>query len=84
MPKSIFEKIIDREIPARIVYETPDVLAFHDTNPQAPVHILVVPKQHFTRLSEIPAYGEQLLGRLLLSAAEIAGYCRQRIPYRHQ
>ena len=72
MAKSIFEKIADREIPARIIYETPDVLAFHDVNPQAPVHILIIPKKHHARISEVPPSGGELLGKLLLAATEIA------------
>ncbi|MDD5260222.1 MAG: histidine triad nucleotide-binding protein [Methylacidiphilales bacterium] len=70
--KTIFQKIADREISARIVYETPDVLAFHDANPQAPVHILVIPKKHYERIAEIPASEENLLGKLLLAAGEVA------------
>lgn len=72
MPKTIFEKIIDREIPAKIVYETTEVLAFHDVSPQAPVHVLVIPKKHFSRIAEVPASEQNLLGALLLAAQEVA------------
>jgi histidine triad (HIT) family protein len=72
MNKTIFEKIIDREIPAKIIYETDHVLAFHDASPQAPVHALVIPKKVYPRLAEVPAEEEILLGKLLLAAAEVA------------
>ena len=72
MGKSIFEKIIDREIPADIVYETGRVLAFHDIAPQAPVHVLVIPKQPYARLALVPEEEAELLGELLLAAREVA------------
>ena len=55
---TIFEKIVAREIPAKIVYEDDDVLAFHDVNPQAPVHVLIVPKKVIPRLSDASASDE--------------------------
>ena len=69
---TIFEKIIAREIPAKIVFEDDDVLAFHDVNPQAPVHVLIVPKRVIPRLDEISASDQPLLGKLILTAAKIA------------
>lgn len=72
MAKGIFEKIIDREIPARIVHETDRVLAFHDIAPQAPVHVLVIPKQKHERLALVPAEERELLGELLLAVQEVA------------
>jgi histidine triad (HIT) family protein len=72
MKKTIFKKIIDREIPAQIIHETDELLAFRDINPQAPVHFLVIPKRHFNRIAEVPADHAALLGNLLLAAAEIA------------
>jgi histidine triad (HIT) family protein len=69
---TIFEKIAAREIPARIVHETDEFMAFHDVNPQAPVHVLIVPKRVITRLAEAgPADGE-MLGRMLVASGEIA------------
>ena len=65
---TIFEKIIAREIPAKIVYEDDDVLAFHDVNPQAPVHVLIVPKKVIPRLADASASDEAVLGKLLLTA----------------
>jgi histidine triad (HIT) family protein len=72
MSKTLFEKIIAREIPADIVYEDDAVLAFRDINPQAPTHILIVPKKLIPRLAEAKAGDQSLLGQLLLKAAEVA------------
>jgi histidine triad (HIT) family protein len=69
---TIFEKIIAREIPAKIVHEDADVLAFYDVNPQAPVHVLIVPKRVIQRLNDATAEDEPLLGQLLLTAKKIA------------
>jgi histidine triad (HIT) family protein len=73
MSKTLFEKIIAREIPAQIVYEDDLVLAFRDVNPQAPTHALIVPKKPIPRVAEAKAEDQQLLGYLLLKAAEVAG-----------
>ena len=72
MSKTLFEKIIAREIPAVIVYEDDSVLAFRDIHPQAPVHVLIVPKKLIPRIAEAEADDQQLLGHLLLKAAEVA------------
>lgn len=69
---TIFDKIIRREIPAKIVYEDDDVLAFHDVNPQAPVHVLIVPKRVIPRLAEATSADEALLGKLLLAVRTVA------------
>lgn len=69
---TIFGKIIRREIPAQIVYETENVLAFRDINPVAPTHILLIPKKPILALSEASAADKELLGELMLEAAEIA------------
>jgi histidine triad (HIT) family protein len=69
---TIFGKIIRRELPADIVYEDERCLAFRDINPQAPTHVLVVPKKEIPRLSDAGADDEALLGHLLLAANEIA------------
>ena len=69
---TLFEKIAAREIPARIVCETEDYLAFHDVNPQAPVHVLIVPKRVIPRLAEAQAGDAELLGRMLLATRGIA------------
>ncbi|MGA2686297.1 MAG: histidine triad nucleotide-binding protein [Verrucomicrobiota bacterium] len=72
MSKTLFEKIIAREIPAQIVYEDDLVLAFRDINPQAPTHALIVPKKPIPRVAEAKAEDQQLLGYLLLKAVEVA------------
>jgi histidine triad (HIT) family protein len=69
---TIFEKIIRREIPAEIVWEDDDVLAFRDVNPQAPVHVLIVPKRLIARLAEATDEDAPLLGKLLLGARKVA------------
>jgi len=69
---TIFEKIAAREIPAKIVYEDDDVIAFHDGNPQAPVHVLTVPKRVIARLAEAEQSDGALLGKLILTAAKVA------------
>ena len=69
---TLFEKIIAREIPADIVYEDDLVLAFNDINPQAPVHVLVIPKQLIPRIAEAEPEDHQMLGHLLLKAKDIA------------
>lgn len=72
MSKNVFQKIIDREIPAAIVYEDNLVLAFRDVNPQAPVHVLLVPKKNIPRLSMAGPDDHKLLGHMLLKAAALA------------
>jgi histidine triad (HIT) family protein len=69
---TIFSKIIAREIPARIVYEDDQCLAFHDVHPQAPVHILVIPKKEIARIAASTAADEALLGHLLVVAQTVA------------
>ena len=72
MSKTLFEKIIAREIPATIVYEDDRVLAFHDIKPVAPTHVLIVPKKPIPRIAEAKADDEPLIGHLMLKAAEVA------------
>jgi histidine triad (HIT) family protein len=69
---TIFSKIIAREIPARIIHEDEQCVAFHDVNPQAPVHFLVVPKKVIPRIGESTAEDEPLLGHLLFVAQTMA------------
>lgn len=70
--KTLFEKIIAREIPADIVYEDERVIAFRDINPQAPMHILVCPKKALPRVSDAASTDTELLGYVLRRAADIA------------
>ena len=72
MSETIFSKIIRREIPADIVYENDEVLAFRDLNPQAPVHVLFIPKQPLATLNDATASHAELLGKVLLAAADYA------------
>ncbi|HXG49231.1 MAG TPA: histidine triad nucleotide-binding protein [Methylomirabilota bacterium] len=69
---TLFEKIAARQIPAQIVYEDEQVVAFRDINPQAPTHILIVPRKAIPRLAEAASEDQLLLGHLLLKAAEVA------------
>lgn len=70
---TLFKKIIDREIPANIIYEDALCLAFTDVNPQSPVHILIIPKTtELDRLASATEKHKELLGHLMLKASEIA------------
>ena len=73
MSECLFCRIAGGEIPARIVHQDADVVAFHDISPQAPTHILVIPRRHLESLSAARTEDRELLGRLLATAAEIAG-----------
>ena len=72
MSEDLFLKIIDREIPADIVYEDDDVLAFNDINAQAPLHVLIIPKKHIRTLNDMTDEDEALVGKLLNVAQKIA------------
>jgi histidine triad (HIT) family protein len=72
MTKTIFQKIIDGEIPAKLAHEDEHCIAIHDINPQAPVHVLIIPKKHIPRVDEASAADQSVLGHLLLTAAALA------------
>jgi histidine triad (HIT) family protein len=72
MAKTIFQKIIDREIPAKIEYEDDRCVVLHDIQPQAPVHLLIVPKKAITRVAEAAPEDEAVLGHLILVAQTMA------------
>lgn len=72
MSKTIFQKIIDREIPAKIEYEDEQCIVIHDVQPQAPMHLLIVPKKLIVRISETTAADEPVLGHLLAVAGAMA------------
>jgi histidine triad (HIT) family protein len=72
MSKTLFEKLIAREIPASIVFEDDLVIAFRDVKPQAPTHVLIVPKKVIPRIAEAEPEDHKILGHLLLKAAEVA------------
>jgi histidine triad (HIT) family protein len=69
---TIFEKIIARELPAKIIWEDDDAIAFHDVNPQAPTHVLIVPKKVIPRLNDATEANQAILGKLLLVARDVA------------
>jgi len=73
MADCLFCKIVRREIPATIVYEDERVVAFNDINPQAPTHVLLVPKRHIETLNELSTEDDRLVGELVRRAAAIAG-----------
>lgn len=72
MSETIFERIIKGEIPTKKVHETEDVLAFHDVSPQAPTHILIVPKKHIDNIADAEDADALILGKVLLAARDIA------------
>ena len=69
---TIFHKIIRKEVPADVVFEDEQLIAFRDVNPVAPVHVLVVPKKTIPKLSDVVAEDEQLLGHMIRVIADIA------------
>lgn len=72
MSDCLFCRIIAKEIPAAAVYETEDVLAFRDINPQAPQHVLVVPKRHIEKLADLSPVDAPVMGQLLVETARVA------------
>ena len=72
MAETIFSKIIRRELPADVVYEDDDVMAFRDINPQAPVHVLVIPKIEIATVNDIEPGQAELIGKMVLAAQRIA------------
>ena len=72
MPDCLFCKIINREIPSDIVYEDERALAFNDINPQAPVHVLIIPKKHIAGVAQMGEEDTEIVGYLQLVAAKLA------------
>lgn len=72
MADCLFCKIIAKEIPAKVAYEDAELLAFHDIQPKAPVHIQVIPKQHIARVSELTEKDSGLMAKLVLAANRLA------------
>jgi histidine triad (HIT) family protein len=72
MSDCLFCRIVKREIPASIVYEDDQVVAFNDINPQAPTHVLVVPKRHIASLNDLQAEDDQIVGEMVRRAATLA------------
>jgi histidine triad (HIT) family protein len=71
MPDSIFTKIVRREIPAKVAYEDEDYIAIHDINPQAPVHVLVVPKKLIPTLNDVADADRELVGGMFMVAQKL-------------
>jgi histidine triad (HIT) family protein len=72
MSKTLFQRIVAREIPAQIEYEDADCIVLHDIQPQAPVHLLIIPKKAIARLDQAQPEDQALLGHLLLTAGAMA------------
>ncbi|MBA11879.1 MAG: histidine triad nucleotide-binding protein, partial [Gammaproteobacteria bacterium] len=72
MVETIFQKIIDKEIPADIIYEDEKSLVFKDINPVAPIHILIIPKKQIEKISDAEQTDQDLLGHLFLVAGKVA------------
>ena len=69
---SLFTKIINREIPAEIVYEDNEIIAFNDINPQAPIHLLIVPKKEIKTLNDLEIDDKEIIGKMFLTAKKLA------------
>jgi histidine triad (HIT) family protein len=72
MDECIFCKIVNKEIPAKVVFEDDWILAFDDINPQAPIHVLLIPKEHFASLNDIPEEKKDLIAHILFKARQVA------------
>jgi histidine triad (HIT) family protein len=72
MPKSIFSKIIDGEIPGKFIYQDGAVVAFHDVNPAAPFHVLIVPREPLVNANDLTTENIALIGKMFLAARQIA------------
>ena len=72
MSDTLFKKIIDREIPAEIIYEDDNCLVFKDINPVAPIHVLIIPKSQIEKVSDAINSDQDILGHLMLVAGEVA------------
>ncbi|MBA2651780.1 MAG: histidine triad nucleotide-binding protein [Tatlockia sp.] len=68
----LFCKIAQGEIPSKVAFEDPDMIVIHDIRPQAPIHMLVLPKKHIATINDIDSENEQLLGRMIVTAKKMA------------
>jgi len=78
----LFCKIAEKKIPSKVVYEDEDVFAFEDIGPQAPTHVLIIPRKHFASLSEASAEDAAVIGKMQLVAAELARKLKLTDGYR--
>lgn len=74
MTDCLFCKVRDGEIPSETVYENDDILAFKDVNPQAPTHILIVPRKHISSVNDLEDEDAEIMGKMLLAAQDIASF----------
>ncbi len=72
MSETIFSRIINRDLPADIVYEDDEILAFRDINPQAPVHVLIIPKVEIATVNDLESEHAELIGKMVLAAQKVA------------
>lgn len=72
MADCIFCKIAEKEIPSNVVYEDDKILCFHDLEPQAPVHVLIIPKKHIASMDDVKAEDQELMGHIMVKVSEIA------------
>ncbi|UCE39940.1 MAG: histidine triad nucleotide-binding protein [Candidatus Aminicenantes bacterium] len=72
MEDCLFCKIVSKKIPAELIFEDDRIVAFNDINPQAPIHILIIPKEHFASLNDVPEEQKDLLGHILIRGRQIA------------
>ena len=72
MGDCVFCKIAEKEIPSNIVYEDDQIICFHDLEPQAPVHVLIIPKKHIASMDDVSADDQQLMGYIMTKVQEIA------------
>lgn len=82
MSDCIFCKIADKEIPGNIAYEDDRILAFHDLDPQAPVHVLIIPKKHIASLDDVTEEDKDLLGYIMMKVKDIAAQLGLENGYR--
>ena len=82
MENCIFCKIVNKEIPSTPVYEDDEILAFNDLNPQAPVHVLIIPKRHIARIENLKESDADVMGKLMLAAKKIADILELKNGYR--
>ncbi len=72
MENCIFCRIASRKTPARIIYEDDEIVAFHDINPQAPIHLLIIPRKHIPRIDDLSPEDQVLMGKIILTARQLA------------
>ncbi len=68
----LFCKIVDKEIPSNIAFEDDNIMAFHDINPKAPTHVLIIPKKHIATINDVTNEDQMLLGHIMLTAKKLA------------